>query len=396
LVKEMAKTLGTRVRYCPQEKLFSEVLEIARPLDTIMTLGAGELHLLHQELKEHLRVPKGAGLIKKYRLGVVSGGQSPEHEVSLRSREVSLLHVDQEVCEIVSLTIGTDGRWCDADGLSLASGEGIDRLKECDVVWPLLHGPNGEDGLIPAALQVAGIPYIGCGRESCAIAMNKALTKQLLEHHEVPVVPFLHLRRNMSAKEIAAYLDRAVEKWGFPLFAKGVHLGSTLGVYRVADRSELVAAVEAIWSLDDQMVIEPLIEGRELEFAVYGNDEPICFPPGEIMSAGRVHTYEGKYGTALTPYRVMADMETDLLEAGWALAERVYRLLGCCGCARIDTFLTTDRGFLINEVNPMPGMTSTSLYPMMCEANGLSREAWIEYQLSSALFRTQREICGQR
>lgn len=327
-----------------------------RPFDVFLTLGAGDVtHRGIPILKEYeKRAPK-------LKVGVISGGTSPEHPISLLSARNITENLDPAFFDVVSFFIPKDGNW--------VTPVVLEELTACDVAIPVMHGPEGEDGMIQGFLQTLRIPYVGCDYASCALCMNKAWTKQVASAHSIPVVPYIEMSR-------AAYLKNpeALHVESFPVWVKAVHLGSSIGVSRVCNQDELKKAIELSFSLDDYIIIEKEVRGREIEFAVLGNDDFIRIAePCEILSGGAFYDYEKKYGTQATGVQVPAQITDIQKQIGTDLARRAYLAARCKGLTRVDFFLDENGNFWLNEMNPFPGFTANSGYPKMWEKSGLSQ-----------------------
>lgn len=370
---------------------------------------------------------------RKLRVGVIFGGRSSEHEVSLRSAAAVLAALDRERFEPVPLAITRQGRWLlptdslralasgpDAvsgaplavlpghePGLVAWDGEGgvgagggtgsraptsparaepahparaarsVDGsaaalLPALDVIFPVLHGPNGEDGTIQGLLETCGLPYVGAGVLGSALGMDKVIQKDVLVRHAVPVADYLLVRRDEWQREREAVHRRVIEAVGLPCFVKPARLGSSVGVTKVHAAEELEAALRRAAAYGPRVVCERALDAREIECAVLGNDDPRASLPGEVVPGGEFYDYEAKYTEGGSRLLVPADLPPDVTDQVRGLAVRVFRLLDVCGMARVDFFLERGTGrLLVNELNTIPGFTSTSMYPRLWEASGL-------------------------
>jgi D-alanine-D-alanine ligase len=316
------------------------------------------------------------------RVAVIGGGENCEHDVSLASAASvrSALHARYDVVE---LTIGRDGRWRDARGAALSLARAIDVLQLCAVAFPLVHGPRGEDGSLAALLDFARVPYVGSGVGAGALAMDKWATKLIAEAVGVRTAPG----------------GLAGVKPTYPAIVKPVAAGSSFGVSRVADATELDDAIVRARQLDDRVLVESFIEGREIDIAVLtrADGSRMLSAPLEIVKTDALFDTAAKYdGTA--DFRVPALLTPHQLDALERHALAVYEALGCRGVARIDFFLTggehtdsehpdhehADNGFVLNEVNTTPGLTAQSQVPRMFEAVGVSYEALLDELIAAA------------
>ncbi|MFL6023497.1 MAG: D-alanine--D-alanine ligase [Marmoricola sp.] len=308
------------------------------------------------------------------RVAVVGGGQSCEHEVSLASAAGIADALDPLKYRAVRLTIGRDGRWQDAFGTDLGLAAAVTLLQSCAVVVPALHGPRGEDGTLAALLDLAAVPYVGSGVRAGALAMDKHATKLLASSVGVRTAPGLLL----SSATAAAY------RWTHPVVVKPVAAGSSQGVSLVRTAGDLAPALRAALALDDRVLVEDLVVGREIDLAVLGRPDGtrLVAPALEILVDG-LFDLETKYdGSA--DFRIPAALAPAELAALESAAVAVYDALGCAGVARVDFFLTED-GPVLNEVNTMPGFTAASQVPKMFAAAGTRYADLLDLLITDAL-----------
>ena len=338
--------------------------------------------------------------MSRIRLAVIFGGRSTEHSISCVSAASVLRVVDPERYEVVAIGISPDGRWVLAgddpsaleahgrelptvDGstgasvaiagdpsvkglLVLDAGDVPRALTSVDVVFPLLHGPYGEDGTIQGLLELAGVPYVGSGVLASALCMDKEFMKVHLAARGLPVGPYAVVRRG---DDVRAALDGLA----YPLFVKPARGGSSLGISKVTSPADLDAALETAWANDPKAVVEQHVAGREVECAVLqGRDggPPETSLPAEVHVAGDWYDFEAKYLDDATTFDIPADLPPGVTEEVRALAAKAFVATGCAGLARVD-FFVTDGGVVVNEVNTMPGFTPQSMYPRMWEATGV-------------------------
>ncbi|MGE3954034.1 MAG: UDP-N-acetylmuramate--L-alanine ligase [Parachlamydiales bacterium] len=345
-------------RRLPKPVLFGEG-ELG-PTDVLVGMGAGDIPRRVEAI--------GRVGVDKRIIGVCCGGPSPEHNISLVSGRAIHQAISRERYEVRLFELARDGTL-----------PPISELQACDLLIPVFHGPEGEDGQFAAFSEILGIPYVGCDPLSAGICMHKPKIKRLVASHQIPVPPFIDLTK-------ADWEGRLwqIEALHYPLFVKTAASGSSLGVDKVENESELLAALDRHFDLDDDVIVEQGIRGREIEFAVLGNEEVEVPPPGELLTYGRVYTYEAKYETPFETVAV-ADLPPEVMERGRLLAERVYRLVGCCGLARVDFFLDEGMNWWFNEVNPFPGFTPISLYPKVWEAQGVPMGQLLERLINLGL-----------
>jgi D-alanine-D-alanine ligase len=331
----------------------------------------------------------------RVRLVVLFGGQSAEHEVSCTTAAHVLRAVDPDRYDVVPVGITREGTWVQSDAARAALERGAaalsplpDRLEATGtaveplrtvapsaddlpvVVLPLLHGPHGEDGTVQGLLELAGVPYVGSGVLASALAMDKIKAKEVLAAHGLPQASWIAARD----AEIDGAAD-AVRRAGlrYPLFVKPANLGSSVGVSKVHGPPQLDEALALAATYDEWLVIEQGVDGREIEVAVLGNAEPRASVPGEIVSSHEFYDYEDKYIDDTCELLVPAPLDEAVAAQVRALAIDAYRALRCEGMARVDFFYEErDRGFLVNEVNTIPGFTPISMYPKLWQASGLA------------------------
>jgi D-alanine-D-alanine ligase len=346
----------------------------------------------------------------RVRLVVLFGGQSAEHEVSCISAAHVLAASDPDRYEVVPVGITREGLWVRADEARAALAQGRaalpDRLAATGatleplptvtpavdglpvVVLPLLHGPHGEDGTVQGMLELAGVPYVGSGVLASALAMDKAKAKEILAAHGLPQVRHVVLRDTEAADAHAAVDEAGLR---YPVFVKPANLGSSVGVTKVRDDAALDAAVASAADYDEWIVIEQGVDGREIEVAVLGNREPRASVPGEIVSSHEFYDYEDKYVDGTCELLVPAPIDDAATAEVQDLARRAFRALRCDGMARVDFFYDEGgRGFLVNEVNTIPGFTPVSMYPRLWEASGLAYPDLIDELVRLAVERHER------
>ncbi len=356
---------------------------------------------------------------KKLRVGLIFGGRSGEHEISLLSARSILDALDPTRYEPVLVGIDRQGRWhindagrallgagpgeplmldADAPTLAVAPGEGgaLMRASEAglgpvDVVFPVLHGPYGEDGTVQGLFEMAGVPYVGAGVLGSSVGMDKDVAKRLLRDAGLPVVEgvVVHARDRLGPDRAVDLVEAA---FGFPCFVKPANLGSSVGVHRVSEPARLAAALADALRYDRKVLIERAVDAREIECSVLGNEDPRASVPGEIVPHDEFYSYRAKYidenGAALLiPAKLSAERIAEVQET----SIRAFQTLELSGMARVDFLLEreTDRLYL-NEVNTIPGFTKISMYPKLWEASGLSYAALVDRLIELALERHER------
>jgi D-alanine-D-alanine ligase len=340
------------------------------------------------------------------RVVVLYGGRSAEHDISCISARFVLSQLDPARYEVVPIGITHDGRWIDARALVAAMGEGDGALPSPDgadphdelavgalggegresVVFPLLHGPMGEDGTIQGLFEVAGVPYVGAGVLASALCMDKAAAKEVLAHHGVAQGRWLTRRVDLAD---ASFVEQAERQLGYPMFVKPANLGSSIGITRATDRAGLEAAVSLAATYDDTVVVEAEVVGREIEVAVLGNDAPRASLPGEIVSPDGFYDYEEKYLNDRAKLEIPAPLDDDEVARVQEAAVGAYGALRVEGMARVD-FFYADGEFLVNEVNTIPGFTPISMYPKLWEVSGLPPARLLDELVALAFERHRR------
>jgi D-alanine-D-alanine ligase len=295
------------------------------------------------------------------RVVVLGGGISSEHEVSLRSAASVAAGLRDAGHETVEVTIGRDGTWsAEGEKVNLVPAGG---LLGCDVAFPVLHGPGGEDGSVQGLLEVLGIAYAGSGVEASAVCMDKLVFKDVLARHGIPQVDYVRAGED-GWREIAS-------GFGEPVWVKPARLGSSVGIAPASSEQALESAVEVARRHDPRVIVEAPAPGKEVECSLLGNDDPAASPPGEIVTkSSEWYDYEAKYSEGGMKLLVPAEISETATERVRDLARRVFVLCGCSGLARCDFFVDGD-GVLVNELNTIPGFTETSVYGKLFEADGI-------------------------
>jgi D-alanine-D-alanine ligase len=314
------------------------------------------------------------------RVAVLSGGRSSEHEVSLSSGAAVIKGLEEAGHEVVEVRIGRDGRWSAAgEAVALAPGGG---LLGADVVFPVLHGPFGEDGSVQGLLEMLDVPYVGSDVLASATCLDKLTLKRILAGQGIPQVDFVEVGE-------AGWRERCAEL-RTPLWVKPSRMGSSVGISRIEDLAALDSAIETALRHDPRVIVEASAQGREIECSVLGNEEPRTSMPGEILAHAQWYDYEAKYaegGMDLAVPAPISEIETARVRE---LAAEVFRLAGCSGLARCDFFVEPDGTVLVNEINTMPGFTETSVYAKLLEADGLPYPALCDRLVALALERHDR------
>jgi D-alanine-D-alanine ligase len=250
--------------------------------------------------------------------------------------------------------------------------QALGSLRRLDVVFPLIHGVNGEDGTLQGLLELAGVPYVGAGVAASALGMDKALQKTFFRHHNFPVADDAQLLVSQWRNDRENVIRAAEATIGYPCFVKPANSGSSIGTSKARSREDLEESIADAFRYDRKVLVETFIDGREIEVAVLGNDEPEASSVGEITFQSEFYDYEAKYDDPVTNLRIPADIPDGIAEEVRTMAIDAYKSIDCAGFARVDFFLTSDERIVLNEVNTIPGFTPTSMYPKLWEHDGLS------------------------
>ena len=316
------------------------------------------------------------------RVVVLSGGRSSEHEVSLRSGVSVAGGLAAAGHEVVPVRIERDGRWMrNGSEIDLVPAAGV---LDADAVFPVLHGPNGEDGTVQGLLECLDVPYVGAGVLASAICIDKLTFKRLLDYHGVPQVRFCAVGEEGWRDLVASF--------GLPVWVKPSRLGSSVGISKVRGRErELDEAIDAALRHDPRVIVEASATGREVECSVIGNDKPQTSVPGEIVAHADWYDYEAKYSEGGMELVIPPRIDPGSRERVRELAARVYRIVGCTGLARCDFFVTDQGEVLVNELNTIPGFTETSVFGKLFEATGVGYPELCDRLVRLAVERHERE-----
>ncbi|MBI5303106.1 MAG: D-alanine--D-alanine ligase [Chloroflexi bacterium] len=359
-------------------------------------------------------------MAKKIRVGIIFGGRSGEHEVSLASAQGVARAIDHEKYDVVMIGVTKQGRWLAGDkalaqliaaspSLLLKSGEAVNDetvalngkslvpttteaspLGAIDVAFPLIHGPMGEDGTVQGLLELADIPYVGAGVAASAVGMDKALMKAIFHAEDLPILDWMVVLRRDWELRPEDTIRRVEAEFGYPCFIKPANLGSSVGVSKAHNWDELTQALTTAAQYDRKLIAERAAQdAREIECSVLGNDEPIASLPGEVAPHREFYDYAAKYDeTAGTDLIVPADLPPDVTRAVQGLAVRAFKAIDASGMARVDFFIerATNRIF-VNEINTIPGFTAVSMYPRMWEKSGVPYPELIDRLIQLALER---------
>ncbi len=352
--------------------------------------------------------------MKKLNICVLFGGISPEHEVSLRSAEFVLNSLDSEKYMVIPVGITKEGQWIRFGGtdyamlpaqkwmehpdnrraiISPVRGQGLLCFEEdgvvrepIDVVFPVLHGENGEDGAMQGLLQMAGISYVGPHVAASAVSMDKSLTKLVVDNANIPQAAWMLVRNYELEGKAEEVLDALECRFSYPMFVKPAGTGSSVGVSKAMDRTQLETALRQAAQFDEKILVEEFIDGREIEVAVMGNGSPVASICGEIDSGAEFYDYNAKYVSDTSVAYIPARLSSSLAEEVREMAIKIYKALGCQGLSRVDFFVTNqDNRIVFNEINTLPGFTSISMYPKLFAASGIPAQNLVDSLIELAM-----------
>lgn len=357
-------------------------------------------------------------------VGILFGGRSGEHEVSLASARSILAHIDRGRYEVVPIGVTKEGEWIvGGDPLRMLSAglsedttpatlladpsrRGLWNLQavakdeteeraitavrkaRLDVVFPVLHGTYGEDGTVQGLLELAGVPYVGSGVLASALAMDKAVANDVFRAHDLPVAPYIVVKRKTWAEQPAEVVEQVEAALSYPIFVKPANLGSSVGISKAHSREELPGALDLAARYDRKLVVQQGIEAREIEVSVLGNDDPVASVPGEVIPSREFYDYQAKYIDDDSALMIPAQLDEKTTQRVREMAVRAYKALDCAGMARADFLLEKPTGKVwVNELNTIPGFTQISMYPKLWEATGISYPELIDRLIELAVER---------
>ncbi len=354
----------------------------------------------------------------KIRLGIIYGGKSSEHEVSLRTALAIMNAVDADKYELTPIYVQLDGNWIKGQPVS-GKLEGIHMLRlteenntvttpeeagqivpvqkaspvfgiggEVDVIFPVVHGPNGEDGTIQGLLELANLPYVGAGVMASAVGLDKWMMKNVFAQAGLPQVKYIGVLRSQWERNQEQVAEQIERELGYPCFVKPANMGSSVGISKAKDRDQLVEAMNEAAKFDRRLIIEQFVKARELEIGVLGNEDLLTSVVGEVIAAKEFYDYEAKYKGAGTELQIPAQIPEHVEKQIEEIAKQAYQALDASGLSRVDFFWDEQNDRLyINEVNTMPGFTPFSMYPMLFQAAGVSYSELIDRLVQLALER---------
>ncbi len=359
--------------------------------------------------------------MEKKRIAVIFGGKSSEHEVSRVSASYVISNIPKDKFEVVTIGITKQGKWLlySGNASAIADGSwendpnnktafvspdssigglvaitaGSCQIIKLDIIFPVLHGKNGEDGTIQGLFELSGIPYVGCGVLASADCMDKVAANIMFEHIGIDQAKFTWFYAADYKKSPEKCIE-LVEKTlsSYPVFVKPANAGSSVGISKASSRDELIKAFEKAIKEDSKILVEENIIGKEVECAVLGNDEPVASIPGQIAPASEFYDYDAKYNNDASKLYIPAQISEELIYKVRVTALKAYRALGCSGLSRVDFFVTDDGRVLLNEINTLPGFTSISMYPKLMAACDIEGSNLIERLIELAFERVEKNV----
>jgi len=363
----------------------------------------------------------------RLKVGVLFGGRSGEHAVSLMSARFVLSVLSPEKYEVTQIGITQEGAWLVGEGVldaflegdygqlspvtmlpdptrpglqrlrAVEGGELLETLAELDVLFPVLHGTFGEDGTLQGVFEMAGVAYVGAGVLGSALGMDKGVFAEVMRAHGIPTVDNIVLLRSEIEEDMDAALDRAEAVGGYPLFIKPANLGSSVGVSKVKNRSDLLEGLMDAAQYDRRVLVQKGLEVREIEVSVLGNDRPEASVCGEVLPGEEFYSYEAKYHDERSQTVIPADIPPEVSDHIRDLAVRAFKAVDLAGLARVDFFIEKNSGDVyLNELNTMPGFTQISMYPKLWEASGLPSNELVDKLIELALERKAERDASKR
>lgn len=311
---------------------------------------------------------------KKLKIGVLFGGKSAEHEVSLISARNVISALDQNKYQITPIKIGKNGKFK------------LDSVKNFDVIFPVLHGPFGEDGSMQGLLKLASVPFVGPSVLGSAVSMDKDVMKRLLRDAGIKIGKFVTINNGEKID-----FNKIKRELGLPLFIKPANMGSSVGINKVRNEKEFKNGINEAFKFDKKIIVEENILGREIECSVLGNERPVASVPGEIIAGQEFYSYDAKYIDTTSVSQIPAKISRNVAQKIQEVAIKVFRVLDCEGMGRVDVFLKKNGDVLVNEINTIPGFTDISMYPKMWEASGLPLPKLLDKLIELAIERFEKE-----
>lgn len=338
----------------------------------------------------------------RLKIGIVFGGRSGEHEVSLMSAASVIEYLPRAKYEPVLIGITRSGKWVTKGDPWKLLKEGrdddasllpVELLSSLDAVFPVLHGTYGEDGTIQGLFEMLGLPYVGAGVLGSSVGMDKVIMKNVFQDHNFPVAKYRVILKPDWQQNSANIIQDIIDYFGFPVFVKPANLGSSVGISKARNKEELMVAIDSAGRYDRKIIVEEFVPAREIECAVLGNADPKASVVGEVIPHNEYYDYEAKYTDGKSDLVIPALLTQKIIDEVRTLAVAAFKAVDCCGMARIDFFLHRITGkVIINEINTLPGFTNFSMYPRLWQASGLGYPDLLDRLIQLALERHTERI----
>lgn len=387
-----ASHTGIPCYYFARTELVEQLVELLRPHDVVLFVGAGDITKASDDLAARLRSES----LQRWKIGVLYGGMNSQHNASRVSAQAVFGALDPDFYIPVAIQIDQQGRWRRTQRIESADHQGDSSeilakgvwqsVEDCDLFFPILFGPFGEDGMVQGFFEMLNKPYVGCSSKSCAIAMDKVIARQVMHACGVPVVPYIAIHRRDWKGRASELVAEVVKKHRAPYFVKPAHLGSSVRCQKVDKADDLVHAIQKALTIDEKVLVEQGIKGRKIEFELFGNDEVHVPPPGEILSSGGGR----KCGKERTNTILAAQLTDEQREQGSSYAKKVYHALDCTGLTSVAFFFDEGGHWYFNEAVPWPSMTDTNLYATILKEQGIGYQDLIHRLIILALSRFRR------
>ena len=401
---EKLKEKDINVKHIKDEKLEDYILKNVGPFDVVIALGAGDISSKIRNIANNFSKNP-----KKLKVGIIYGGKSNEHEISIKSTKNYSLAFDEKIFEVNFFKILKDGRWI-YQGKDITNNEDeskssndkfsskiLKELKKIDVAFPILHGPFGEDGMLGAFLDTLEIPYIGSDYFTASIGMDKAFSKFVVRSYGVLTTDFIEVLERDWRDNKENIIAKILNQFSFPVYIKPNHLGSSIGIKYIEDRKDLKEAIDYVFKFDTSLIIEERVLGEEVQAAVIGNDNIIVGEIGQFLSENQFFDYEKKYEKCTMVAKLPLDLPKEKIDEIKNAARQIYKALKLNGFSRIDFFLGKDQKLYFNEVNPIPGYSSAlSLFPRMLAHIGISPKDMINNFVTYAFHKARKNKIFER
>jgi UDP-N-acetylmuramate--alanine ligase len=394
LVGQIQKSSSLSIQYLPKERI-KEIASFLRPHDVFLTIGAGDVTQMGGDIYKSFARKR----VQRWKVALLCGGNSSEHEISLLSAKNIAKGLDPAIYDVKIFGCTKKGGWILGEDVierlqrkeellekePRLSKKILLELSSCEVAIPVFHGPRGEDGMMGGFLETLGLPYVGCNYMAGALCMHKGWLKHLALSKKIPTAPFLDVSLLDWKRKREEILSEILQSGLVPVYVKPCRLGSSIGISRATDKESLAKAMDFAFLHDSDLIVEKEVIGEQIEFSIRGSDWLDMGDVAQIRSKGEFYSYEKKYSPgSLT--KIPPDLSQAKIQEGRELALQMYRISGCQGLARVDFFLSTDGNYYMNEINPFPGFTDFSAYPLAWKSRGVDATLLMQELIVSAFY----------